>query len=360
MPKFSIIVPVFNVEKYLKRCIDSIEKQTFKDIEIILVDDGSTDNSPQICNQYAKEDKRIKVIHKSNEGVSAARNDGFSLAAGEWVIYCDSDDWMEPNACEILYNTGILYDADVVIADINRVVGANVERKYLFPKEFVFSSIEEKKQLIISTLYPQCCKIATSTIGYGGPWNKAIRKKLLQDNKIYYNVNVSGICDDRLFNANVYANARKIAYVQNPVYNYVFTNNSITQSYKKNVKEINIKIFEAYINLLTTVYDIPETMDGVCFAYGGIVQNAYYSLVIWRLEEAIYQYFFHKKNDKRFHKKIKELGDTIIMEPYKTAAKVVDKSNLSKFQVKIVDGINRGSSYYIWFFYKMRELRHNL
>ena len=115
MTKFSIIVPVYQAQSSLDRCIKSLLRQTLSDIEIILVDDGSTDQSPSICDHYEAEDPRIQVIHKPNEGVSAARNDGLLAARGEWVIFCDSDDWMEPYACELLCQTGTEKHVDVVL-----------------------------------------------------------------------------------------------------------------------------------------------------------------------------------------------------------------------------------------------------
>ena len=118
IPKFSIVVPVYKVEAYLERCLGSLISQTLTDIEIILVDDGSPDNCPRICDQYAKKDSRIKVIHQKNAGVSAARNKGLEYATGEWILFCDSDDWMEANACEVLYQTGIEKNVDSVVGDI--------------------------------------------------------------------------------------------------------------------------------------------------------------------------------------------------------------------------------------------------
>lgn len=112
-PTISIIVPVYKVEKYLHRCLDSIENQTFKDWECILVDDGSPDNCPEICDEYAERDSRFKVIHQENAGVSAARNKGLDVAKGEWVGFVDSDDWIEPNMYEFLYKNAIEKNVDV-------------------------------------------------------------------------------------------------------------------------------------------------------------------------------------------------------------------------------------------------------
>ena len=102
-PAISIIVPVYNAEKYLRRCIDSILSQSFTDFELILIDDGSTDLSPQICDEYASRDNRIKLIYKKNAGVSAARNDGLDIAQGEFITFVDSDDWVDERYLECLY-----------------------------------------------------------------------------------------------------------------------------------------------------------------------------------------------------------------------------------------------------------------
>lgn len=103
MDKISVIVPVYNVEKYLKRCVESIIAQTYRNIEIILVNDGSTDNSPKICDEFALMDSRIKVIHKKNEGVSAARNTGIVISTGQFIAFCDSDDWLDVDMLSYLY-----------------------------------------------------------------------------------------------------------------------------------------------------------------------------------------------------------------------------------------------------------------
>ena len=103
MPEISIIVPVYKVEKYLNRCIDSILAQSFPDFELILVDDGSPDKSGKICDDYAAKDSRVKVIHKENAGVSAARNSGLAMSSGSYIMFCDSDDFVDKNWCGALY-----------------------------------------------------------------------------------------------------------------------------------------------------------------------------------------------------------------------------------------------------------------
>ena len=112
-PKISVIVPVYKVEKYLDRCVESIVNQTYKNLEIILVDDGSPDNCPAICDAWANKDERIKVIHKENGGVSSARNRGIDAATGDYIGFVDSDDWIEPDMYELLADNAKKYDADI-------------------------------------------------------------------------------------------------------------------------------------------------------------------------------------------------------------------------------------------------------
>ena len=117
-PKISVIVPVYKVEKYLNKCVDSIVNQTFTDIEIILVDDGSPDNSGKMCDDWSQKDRRIRVIHKENGGLSDARNRGIQESSGEYIIFIDSDDFIEPKMLEVLYNLATDHDADVAISGL--------------------------------------------------------------------------------------------------------------------------------------------------------------------------------------------------------------------------------------------------
>ena len=118
IPKISVIVPVYNVERYLDRCIQSILNQTLKELEIILVDDGSPDNCPALCDEYAQKDARIKVIHKKNEGLGFARNAGLNLASGKFVSFLDSDDWVAPAMYETLYRVAEKMKCDTVYCSL--------------------------------------------------------------------------------------------------------------------------------------------------------------------------------------------------------------------------------------------------
>ena len=121
MSLISIIIPVYNVAAYLPQCLTSVINQTMRDIEIILIDDGSEDEGGAICDEYASHDSRISVIHKSNEGLSAARNDGIELSSAPFILFVDADDWIEPNLCERTYYSAVSNDADLVLFAFNKI-----------------------------------------------------------------------------------------------------------------------------------------------------------------------------------------------------------------------------------------------
>ena len=117
MKKISVIIPVYNVEKYLYRCVDSVLGQTYYNIEVILIDDGSTDSSPEICDEYQKRDKRVKVIHKKNSGAASSRNIGLSSAKGDYIAFIDSDDYIELDMYENMMKINEEYNCDIVLCD---------------------------------------------------------------------------------------------------------------------------------------------------------------------------------------------------------------------------------------------------
>lgn len=132
-PKLSIIVPVFRVEQFLNKCVDSILNQTYRNLEVILVDDGSTDNCPRICDEYSQADPRVRVIHKKNGGLCSARNAGLDIATGEYVTFVDSDDWIEPDAYAEMIRISLDYRADITGGGTDTSVRGKQRTKYLRP-----------------------------------------------------------------------------------------------------------------------------------------------------------------------------------------------------------------------------------
>ena len=223
----SVIVPIYNVEKYLTKCIESIINQTYKNLEIILVDDGSPDKSPIICDEYAKKDNRIKVIHKKNGGLSDARNYGMSLATGEYISFIDSDDYIDEEMYEKMIFELINNDSDIVSCAINNVYSDRVESSYI--EERVYDTELALKNLILG-------RDLNQTV-----WNKLYKKDVI--NGILFEK--GKINEDDFWTYQVFANSKKIITLNKPLYNYIHRESSIMgQGYS----EKNLNGLEARYN----------------------------------------------------------------------------------------------------------------
>lgn len=237
--KISVIIPVYNTGKYLKRCLDSIINQNFKEIEIIIVNDCSSDNSLGIIKNYQKKDSRIILINKGkNEGLSAARNSGIKIAKGEYILHIDSDDWVEQNYFRDMYKYAQKEKADIVISD--------------FYKEFENGKKDYKiDQGIIKK---QNNEIAIKKIflggGYPSVWNKLIKKDLYIKNKIEHPINIA-LGEDLAVIPKLFYFSTKIVKLNKAYYHYFQNNLSITKKYNiDKIYEINkiIEINEKFFN----------------------------------------------------------------------------------------------------------------
>lgn len=322
MPTISIIVPCYNVEKYLHKCLDSLVNQTYDNIEMIMVDDGSPDSSGTICDAYASKDSRIRVIHKKNGGVSAARNDGLAVATGDYVLFCDGDDWMPLDACEHLAAAADETGADVIFGDIWCSWDSRDEYMRFFAEPFCAEDPAFIRELIKTNFYYTYCPAVPERDRadgcYGGPWNKVVRRTLLLEQDICFDVRVKGIYDDVIYSAYVLAASRKIAYIGKPVYNYRQVSQSMTHVFKKNVLEINEAIFTCWQEFME-VYDSQ-----------GEWSKAYNANVVRRLDHALEVYFLSGANPAPKKERKKELAALLKQEPYHTAARNVEPDKLNR------------------------------
>ena len=319
MAKISIIVPVYNVEQYLEKSLNSFVHQTFEDIEIIVVDDGSPDNSHLIYNKFAEKDSRIKIIKKENAGVSEARNTGLAAATGEFIMFADSDDWMELNCCEAMFNEQKRTGADLVLADVIVVTNGVAKRIHIFGKPFVTEDkdfIKQYQKTCIGYSYNPLPAGKWKNPGMGSPWNKLFKRSIIEDNNLRFDPYVKGIYDDNLFTLHYLMHVNKLAYIQTPVYDFRLVEGSITQSYKANTLDINRRIFERINDF------IDETGDRDFF------EEALYVYVIRRFSKSLNVYFFANNNPMPLEKKYNELKETINTEPYRTAIQKVKLDKL--------------------------------
>ena len=202
-PKISIITPVYKAEQYLHRCVDSIIAQSFQDWELLLIDDGSPDNSGKICDEYAAKDFRIKAFHKENGGVASARQTGMVHAIGEYLIHVDPDDWIEENFLNYLFLKATESGADVVYCDLN----------YVYRKHKIVSSVNPSQNSI------EClCQTLKGQL-HASLCNKLIVRSLYFDNNIFFTSGVN-MMEDMSVVCRVLYFANKIAYVPYALYNY--------------------------------------------------------------------------------------------------------------------------------------------
>ena len=223
---FSIIVPVYNVEDYLSRCVESLINQTYKDIEIILVDDGSLDNSPSLCDAYAKIDSRIKVIHKKNGGLSDARNCGLECAQGEYILFVDSDDYIELNTCE-KFSEFTTLNVDIIAGDA-LLTGLQTGL-------FEFSQVVEGK-ICSGVNFLRICLRENKAIM--AVWLNVYKKEFLDKNNLRFKYGI--LHEDEQFTPRAFLAANTVFYNNYPFYNYVIRENSITtkNDLRKNAQDL--------------------------------------------------------------------------------------------------------------------------
>ncbi|MCR5670848.1 MAG: glycosyltransferase [Butyrivibrio sp.] len=214
----SVIVPVYNVEKYLEQCVDSLLNQTFSDMEIILVDDGSTDGSGAICDRYGKLDN-VTVLHQENQGVSVARNNALKIAKGKWLLFVDADDYVEPTFCEITVNTAESTGSDIVMFSYYTEKKNKTTESYLI--DLPFGDITGDKEYLeaktISQYYGK--EVLNSGVSAGAVVGKIVNSDLIRSNDIRF---PKGILrgEDSVFWLSAFEVARKIYYISALLYHY--------------------------------------------------------------------------------------------------------------------------------------------
>lgn len=234
MPTFSIIVPVYNTEQFLDKCVSSILAQTYNDFELILVDDGSTDNSPNMCDIYAEKDFRIKVIHKKNGGVSSARNCGIDAAKGTYIWFVDSDDYIEPFSLQRLFEVQNSHNAELYVFNNRSVCELSTENINDFFRKYYF----------------------TYALGFE-PWNKLYKRDIIKANNLQFDTQEK-IGEDLLFNINYYkaifsSGVKDIYFVGEDYYHYVERDNSAMNTSSKDRIYQQLRLFDKILKSMSGV-----------------------------------------------------------------------------------------------------------
>lgn len=318
MNKVTVIVPVYKAEKYLNRCVDSLVRQTYSNIEIILIDDGSPDMCPQICDQYSL-DNRIKVIHKVNEGVQEARNEALRIADSKWVAFIDADDWVEDDYVERLVNEADK-GFDVVIIDrIDEYENTSVPiQKY--DKEHVFETEEELRKLHASVMSTAAAPDfePVSRINLGAVWDKLYLLSIIRDNMLSFD-KTARITGDVLFNLTYFKFIHSASYIHYYGCHYNMVGESITKSFDK---ERANKVLHT-MQLIGTYVEQNKTKE---------LQQGYYLICIVSFIETLYRYYFSSLNRIKMTDKLLAVRHMINNSTFMSAFSGIDVHLLNERQ----------------------------
>lgn len=294
--QLSIVVPIYKVERYLFKCLDSIVNQTFTDMEIILIDDGSPDNCGKICDEYAQKDSRIIVIHKNNEGLCAARNEGIRKATGKWIAFVDSDDWCETDYYENLFCELNNREVDVFMAGGHYLEYEEQQvPKYNFRNPFYYDERKDLDFLMAKVLAPQC---GTNGDVYaasaGSPWDKLYRSEFIKANNLWFDED-SKAWEDLLFNFYVFDKAKTVAGGVCFGYHYRMIMTSITKNYNPQREKINYM----FIDKLSSYMEKRDNSE--------LIQNAIYCRSLNMISNLFSSYYFNKSNKLSYHEVVEKV-----------------------------------------------------
>lgn len=277
-PVISVIVPVYNTEKYLRRCIDSVLSQTYKDFELLLIDDGSTDSSGAICDEYAAKDARVRVFHKENGGVSSARNLGLDNAKGEWVTFVDSDDWISNDAffCAVEY-----LDCDVILGSFTNYQYLNSDSCNICGSRFI-----DKHELAeLFHKYGYSCYFST-------PWSKLYRFEIIKKYKLRFDEKLV-LGEDTIFVLNFMKYVEKARFCPRFCYFYYYIEDEFNQKYKKKFRDNIEPIFCLYQEALLSYGNLEKE-------WGRIRQKYLFLTVLSYYEGYLYFHYSDVTNSRKF------------------------------------------------------------
>lgn len=303
MKEISVIVPVYNVEKYLEKCVDSILSQTFKDFEVILVDDGSKDRCGIICDKYESLDNRVKVIHKTNGGLSSARNSGLEIASGEYVAFVDSDDWIDKSMYKELYNEAKKHNADIVQCKFIKAKDENVS---IYNNESNEAEVIRNLEALCNLYNEKCIETVVT-------WNKLYRRYLFND-IVFPN---GKIHEDQFTTYKLLYKANKVVLVDKELYYYRQTPNSIMNS------DFNMSRL-----------DFLEALDQRMEFFKKINNEFLYKQTIKTYVNVLKEYYFKCQNSKNEEQILK-----IIREKYKKKFIEYMNNNEVGFKDKVINTI---------------------
>jgi glycosyltransferase involved in cell wall biosynthesis len=336
MPKVSIIVPIYNVEDYLTRSLDSLQRQTLTDIQIILVNDGSTDGSLELCYKLQKSDKRVVIVDKPNGGVSSARNAGLEVAEGEYVGFVDPDDWVEPHMYERLYSTITAVKADVCIC--NYVLE---NRRYSIPvmlpvqTDLLDSEKDIIEELICNMLAGPTLNTGTTPI-MGSVWRLLIRRELIETNKLQFAEGIS-LMEDLIFCVQALLVSSTVSIDRGCYYHYVQREKSAVHAYREGA--VDFKVYDILALVLKDkLQEYPQLQKRMDFRYVSIIL----SLVNNEL---------HRDNSKDLPAKLDAISNLCRDERLRKILKGLDMRGYTLRRRLVLRSLRRGWSLFLLVYY---------
>lgn len=307
--KVSIIVPVYNTGDLLKRCVKSIINQSLNDIEVILINDGSDYYTTNICNEISKTDKRIRVIHKKNEGVSVARNLGIKIAKGKYIGFVDSDDYINNDMYKIMYDIAIDKNCEVVMVD------CKIHKDNTICEDTI---VELNKSTLLSktNFTPSLLKNMA-----GSMWRCLYMREFLIEKNIVCPLGLK-LSEDRVFNILAFGQAQNIYYLKNALYNQIVRGGSATQKYHQDIIEVYVKYKENIFLALEKAWNSEEE-------YVKCYNEQMFNFAF----QCIKNEFFNKEN-KNFYKRYKAIKHIGESQRLKKIIVYSDKNSLKQFLVK--------------------------
>lgn len=314
--KISIIVPIYNVEKYLEDCIESLINQTYKNLEILLVNDGSKDGCLEICKEYEQRDSRVIVLDQPNMGANAARNNGLRHATGDWILFMDGDDWLDVNACEEI-SASFDDKMDMVCFNLrycypNKTQDCACQKDPFFIEEGDFTEMQYATLNRMGSYKYNYRVINTISVV-----DKAYRSDFLRNNNLSFDEKLPKL-QDLLFSLHAYDFMKRAYYTGKTFYNYRIHNESVSKRYQENL----VKKFDVIHQALE------EFMDG---RTDDKLIEAYWQRICTHARTCVVLHFCNKDNPKGYRKRKKDFLQTMEKEPFRTA---MEKGDIRQFGVK--------------------------
>lgn len=321
-PLISIVVPVYKVpEAYLRKCIESLADQTYTNIEVLLIDDGSPDNCGEICEEYANKSQFIKTIHKINGGLSSARNKGVLEAKGKYIMFVDGDDWINSETCEVLSKSVLENNVDLLMFCMSKdYADKSVQYDYVLEDghEYVGDEIKWLQTQVLN----YNSNIATAT-------TKLIKRSVLIDNSIFHNELLKQGAEGIVFNIDLFGNIRNAIFVKKYLYHYIYNDESISSSYNEKNIYLVIDCFEEIKKKIESQFNNNDLI------------GAYRNRLIYAIVAAVISGFFNPANPDRYKEKKEKCKKYLENETIIDALNNADMKGVSKSRQIIVFMIKR-------------------